>query len=182
MSSVTEPTLRFDALLTPELRELSEDLARIGGIGTVLSLIDGTIVTNYLALDGVVSRPRLVRRIALAYAPYLDSRCERIAVASPLGIALGAALSVELCIPMMIIGPRPDLRIRGNHRVGERVTLLEDQVLTGRSAATSVTALRRAGLAVDDVVTLLHRSERRRTALDEADVRYRALLAPALDV
>ena len=180
MNPLTQPALRFDAALTGELRGLAEELARLGNIGTVLSLVDGTVVSNYLSLDVIVSRPRLLRRIAMAFVPYLDQYSERIAVASPLGIAIGTALSVELCIPMVIIGPRPEIRIRGSHRTGDRVTLIEDQVLTGASAATSVAALRSAGLTVHQVVALLHRSERSGTALDEADVQDRALLAPAL--
>lgn len=180
MTPMTQPALRFDAALSGELRGLSEELSRLGNIGTVLSLIDGTVVSNYLSLDAIVSRPRLLRRIAMAFVPYLDPASERIAVASPLGIAIGTALSVEMCIPMLMVGPRPDIRIRGSHRLGERVSLLEDQVLTGASAATSVAALRSAGVEVGQVIALLHRSERPSTALDELSVDYRALLAPAL--
>ncbi|MFZ4516429.1 MAG: hypothetical protein ACOYN3_08990 [Acidimicrobiia bacterium] len=177
---ISNRALVFDAALDAELRELADDLARFGSMGTVLSLEDGTVVSNYLALDVIVARPRLLRRVAMAFIPYVDSDVERLAVASPLGIAIGTALSLELYMPMVVVGPRPDLRVRGNHRTGERVTLIEDQVLTGVSARNTVEALRSSGLAVDQVIALLHRSERPQTALDATGVQYRALLAPSL--
>lgn len=177
---ISQRALVFDPALDTELRELADDLARFGSMGTVLSLEDGTVVSNYLALDIIVARPRLMRRVAMAFIPYLSNDVERIAVGSPLGLAIGTALSLELYMPMVVVGPRPDLRVRGNHRTGEQVTLIEDQVLTGVSARNTVEALRTAGLEVAQVVALLHRSERPETALDGMGVEYRALLAPSL--
>jgi orotate phosphoribosyltransferase len=186
MQSEAAPTSTTpSALVLPpshdgELRELAEELGRLGSIGTVLSLEDGTVVSNYLSLDVIVARPRLLRRVAVAFIPHIDPAVERIAVSSPLGIAIGAALALELYIPMVVVGPRPDVRVRGNHRNGERVTLIEDQVLTGASARNAVDAMRDAGLNVTQVTALLHRSDRAETALDGADLIYRPLLAPAL--
>jgi orotate phosphoribosyltransferase len=181
----TPPAATMPALVMPpahdgELRELAEELGRLGSIGTVLSLEDGTAVSNYLSLDVIVARPRLLRRIAVAFIPHIDPDVERIAVSTPLGIAIGAALALELYIPMVIVGPRPDVRVRGNHRNGERVTLIEDQVLTGASARRAVDALRGAGLHVTQVTALLHRSDRMETELDDADLVYRPLLTPSL--
>lgn len=180
MIDLTRPALNYSAALDGELRDLANELDRVGSIGTVLSLEDGSVVTNYLALDAIVARPRLLHRIAMAFVPYLDDQCERIAVASPLAIAIGAALALETYIPMVVVGPRPDVRVRGNHHPGERVTLIEDAVLSGSSARRTIQVMRSDGLEVTNVIALLHRSERAQTALDAADVRYRALLAPSL--
>lgn len=180
MIEITKPALAYDAAFAGELRDLAEELERLGSIGTVLSLEDGSVISNYLSLDVIVSRPRLLRRIAMAFIPFLDPQCERLAVASPLAIAIGTALSLELYMPVVVVGPRPDLRVRGNHRTGERVTLIEDQVLTGGSASKTIEAIRNAGLEVSQVAALLHRGEHPETALDGMDVRYRALLAPSL--
>ena len=180
MTKLTRSALSYSAALDGELRDLADELTRIGSIGTVLSLDDGDVVTNYLALDVIVARPRLLHRIAMAFVPYLDAQCERIAVASPLAIAIGAALALETYIPLVVVGPRPETRVRGNHRPGERVTLIEDQVLTGRSARSTVEMLRGDGLEVANVIALLHRSDRAETQLDGAGVGYRALLAPSL--
>ena len=179
-SGPTEYALGFTVADDAELQSLAADLTRFGSLGTVLSLADGSVVSNYLALDVVMSRPRLLRRAAMAFMPYLDPAIERIAASSVLGIALATAISLELYIPMTIVGPRPDFRVRGTGRPGERVALIEDQVLTGASARARATALGDAGVNVTQIVALLHRSERPAPQLADFPASYTALLAPAL--
>ncbi len=169
----TRPTAPSD----DELRALQADVFAssylrgdfvLGSLGPTHVYFD-----KYLFL----TQPSILRRLATAVGRLVEPGTDRIACAELGGVALAAAISLELGLPFVILRreAREGEDVEGELAPGDRIVLVEDVVATGRHALTYLERLRAHGATVDHVVAVLDRREGARDALEAADCRLRAL-------
>jgi len=160
--------------------ELAADLGR-----------GGYVYRDDLAPDGgghlyfnkylVLSRPGLITRAARLLTGLLPADCERIAVTGIASSALGAALSQETGVPLLLGLDEEEGNV---HFGGEtfsriRTVLLEDVVFTGRRALSGARALADHGATVATVLCLLDREAGGARRLAAAGYPLRSLFTEA---
>jgi orotate phosphoribosyltransferase len=96
------------------------------------------------------------------------------------GVVLGAGLSLELGLPLLLVRKASkdygtSKRIEGRFEPGEKVALIEDIVTSGGAAIMAAQALREAGLSVQDLFCVVDREEGGAEAAAEAGLTLRAL-------
>lgn len=116
--------------------------------------------TDPIVLRAVTQGMAMMIRQELAVGTVYD----RIAAPELGGVVLGAALSLELGLPLLLVRKASkeygtSKRIEGRFRQGERVALIEDIVTSGGAAIGAAEALREAGLAVEDLYCVVDRQE-----------------------
>ena len=89
---------------------------------------------------------------------------ERLAAPELGGVVLGAGLSLELDIPLLLVRKAAKeygtvKRIEGRFEPGERVAIIEDIVTSGGAAIQAAEALHEAGLMVEDLYCVVDREE-----------------------
>lgn len=97
--------------------------------------------------------------------------------ADPIANAL-AVISWQMGKPIKSFIVRKDVKdhgtksaIEGNVRSGERVVVIDDVITTGGSTLTAIEHVRRAGLVIDRVITLIDREEGgRENILEQVDL------------
>ena len=80
------------------------------------------------------------------------------------GVVLGAGLSLELGLPLLLVRKvakdyGTSKRIEGRLETGETVALVEDIVTSGGAAIQAAEALREAGIVVQDLYCVVDREE-----------------------
>ena len=80
------------------------------------------------------------------------------------GVVLGAGLSLELGLPLLLVRKAAKeygttKRIEGRFEPGEKIAIVEDIVTSGGAAIQAAEALREAGLVVDDLYCVVDREE-----------------------
>jgi uridine monophosphate synthetase len=161
---------------------LADDLYRAGCVRFgEFTLRSGVVSPVYVDLRRLVGHPRMLRRVAAAYAPIVDGLAFDRLAAVPYG-ALPVATAVGLATGRPLVWPRPEAKGHGTGAVvegvwepGERAVLVDDVVTSGTSAAAAAEALRAAGLVVEDLVVLLDRRRGAASALDEAGLSLHAV-------
>jgi orotate phosphoribosyltransferase len=105
--------------------------------------------------------PRVLRGIVeqLAVIVY-----DRLAAPELGGVVLGAGLSLELGIPLLLVRKATKeygtaKRIEGRFERGERVAIVEDIVTSAGAAIQAAEALREAGMVVQDLYCVVDREE-----------------------
>ncbi len=165
---VGETMLRIDPRLSAE--ELAADVHRAAGVPR---RIDDTVVV-YLEKDLLLTRPAVLRRVARYVAELVPPGVDRLGSTVGLSLLLGTAVSLEIGLPLVVVDGDA---VQGTWYPGEVVTPIEDIVLSGASAETTVRSLRGAGLLVRDVVVAVDRAEGAATRLAANDVALRAVFA-----
>jgi len=132
--------------------------------------------TDPHVLRGIVTELATVVREELANGA--DYR--RLAAPELGGVVLGAALSLELGIPLLLVRKKSKeygtgKQIEGRFVPGERVALIEDIVTSGGAALDAAQALREAGLDVRDLYCVVDRQEGGAAAAAEAGLILRPL-------
>lgn len=162
------------------LRELCGDLLRTSYQPGEYRLPNGVTSSGYFQKYRFVTRPGILQRLGRFLAELVPPTTDRLA-APTLGAALiGAAVSLETGLPFVVVRTGPDEgrpgtdRIEGGLYGGERVTLIEDVVVTGTRAATAVAELRAAGAVVTTVVSVIDGLSGAKDRF--ADLEYRPLL------
>ena len=132
--------------------------------------------TEPQVLRGIVyEMAMMVRNQLAAGAGY-----ERLAAPELGGVVLGAGLSLELGLPLLLVRKLTKeygtgKRIEGRYEPGERIALVEDIVTSAGAALQAVDALREAGMVVDDLYCVVDREEGGREAAAAAGLTLRPL-------
>ena len=111
-------------------------------------------------LRGVVGHlAEMVRERMRAGASY-----DRLAAPELGGVVLGAGVSLELGLPLLLVRKAAKeygtvKRIEGRFEPGESVAIMEDIVTSGGAAIEAAEALREAGMSVRDLYCVVDREE-----------------------
>ncbi len=116
------------------------------------------------------TEPRVLRGIvhemAMLVRNQLASGVEYQRLAAPElgGVILGAGLSLELGLPLLLVRKQSkdygtSKRIEGRWVPGERIALVEDIVTSGGAAIMAAEALRESDLIVEDLFCVVDREE-----------------------
>lgn len=132
--------------------------------------------TDPQVLRGVVGEMAMMIRNELARGAVY----ERLAAPELGGVVLGAGLSLELGLPLLLVRKAAKdhgtiKRIEGRFEAGEKVALVEDIVTSGGAAIRAAEALREAGVVVDDLYCVVDREEGGTQAARESGLTLRAL-------
>ena len=165
-------------------------LAEVGAIQFgEFTLASGKKSPIYVDLRLLVSYPKLLRQVALAYAELLRREVDlhpvssvfRLAAIPYAALPIGTAVALEMGLPL--IYPRKEVKahgtgrqIEGEFQPGEQVVVLDDLITTGGSKFEAIERLAAAGLEVRDVVVLIDREQGGREELAEAGYRLHAVL------
>jgi orotate phosphoribosyltransferase len=105
---------------------------------------------------------------------------QRLAAPELGGVVLGAGLSLELGVPLLLVRKKSKeygttKQIEGRFEPGERVAIVEDIVTSGGAAIMAAEALREAGLDVRDLYCVVDRQEGGAAAAEAAGLTLRPL-------
>jgi orotate phosphoribosyltransferase len=111
-------------------------------------------------LRGIVHEMAMMIRNQLASG----TEYERLAAPELGGVVLGAGLSLELGLPLLLVRKcskeyGTSKRIEGRYERGEEVALVEDIVTSAGAAIMAAEALREAGIVVQDLYCVVDREE-----------------------
>jgi orotate phosphoribosyltransferase len=132
--------------------------------------------TEPAVLRGIVYElASMIREQLAAGAEY-----QRLAAPELGGVVLGAGLSLELGIPLLLVRKRSkdygtSKQIEGRFEPGERVAIVEDIVTSGGAAIMAAESLREAGLDVRDLYCVVDREEGGAEAASAARLMLRPL-------
>jgi len=108
----------------------------------------------------------IVHELAMMIRNQLASGAEYQRLAAPElgGVILGAGLSLELGLPLILVRKLSKeygttKRIEGRFEEGEKVALVEDIVTSAGAAIMAAEALRQAGMTVQDLYCVVDREE-----------------------
>jgi orotate phosphoribosyltransferase len=132
--------------------------------------------TDPTVLRGIVYEMAMMIRNELA----LGTSYARLAAPELGGIVLGAGLSLELGLPLLLVRKLTKeygtlKRIEGRFDKGERVAVVEDIVTSGGAAIQAAEALREEGLIVEDLYCVVDREEGGAEAATAAGLALRPL-------
>jgi orotate phosphoribosyltransferase len=127
-------------------------------------------------LRGIVHGMAMMVRNQLA----LGEEYGRLAAPELGGVVLGAGLSLELGLPLVLVRKLSKeygtgKRIEGRYLEGEKVALVEDIVTSGGAAIAAAEALRSVGLVVEDLYCVVDREEGGAEAAADAGLVLRPL-------
>jgi orotate phosphoribosyltransferase len=132
------------------------------------------------------TEPRVLRGIVFEIAALVREQLaageqyQRLAAPELGGVVLGAGLSLELGIPLLLVRKKSKeygttKQIEGRFEAGERVAVIEDIVTSGGAAIMAAEALREAGLEVRDLYCVVDREEGGAAAAAAAGLALRPL-------
>ncbi len=136
----------------------------------------------YIDLRQIISYPKLLEQVGLAYLPLLASlKFDRLAALPYAAIPIATVISLQGNYPM--IYPRKEVKtygtraeIEGEYHAGETVVVIDDLATTGGSKFEAIEKLTAAGLVVKEVVVLIDRQSGAKEALQEAGYSMGAVL------
>ncbi len=163
--------------------ELRADIVRASVLEGDFQLADGLSSTYYFDKYMFETRPAVLRRVARLLSPLVPGTTERLATQAPGALALGVAVSLESGLPLVILRPEHDegapAAIEGELYEEERVSLIEDVVVTGARCMAGVERLRQAGVQVEEVLAVIDRGHGAGPRLQELGTGYRRLFTSA---
>ena len=166
-----------------ELSALADGLLSAGCIKFgKFTLKSGLKSPIYIDLRQIITYPKLLEQIAVAYLPILRSLSfVRIAGLPYAAIPIATAISLAGNYPM--IYPRKEAKsygtkaeIEGEYHAGETVVVIDDLATTGGSKFEAIEKLTGAGLVVKDVVVLVDRQSGAKESLALAGYSMHAVL------
>lgn len=121
----------------------------------------GATFSYYIDLRKIISNPQLFHQVLNAYADILkDLNFDRIAGIPYGSLPTATGLSLHLHYPM--IYPRKEVKAHGTRRLieghfepGETVVVVDDILISGKSAIEGAQKLESAGLKVEDIVVFI---------------------------
>ncbi len=151
-------------MLSAEGTALADGLLELGCVRFgEFRLKSGQISPIYIDLRRLVGSPRLLQRVAVAYARLLQPlRFDLLAALPYAALPIGTAVSLHGNWPLVY--PRKEIKtygtraaVEGVYRSGQRVVVLDDLITTGASKLEGIARLTEAGLIVSDIVVLIDR-------------------------
>lgn len=121
----------------------------------------GTVFPYYIDLRRIISKPQVFQQVLNAYGEILNTlHFDRIAGIPYGALPTASGLALKLHYPMIF--PRKEVKEHGTRRLvegefepGETVVVIEDVLITGRSAIEGARKLQSVGLRVKDIVVLI---------------------------
>ena len=125
----------------------------------------GATFSYYIDLRKIISNPQIFHQVLQAYAEILRTLSfDRIA-GIPYG-SLPTATGLSLLLHYPMIYPRKEVKahgtrrlIEGHYEAGETVVIVDDILITGKSAIEGAGKLESSGLKIKDIVVLIDHEE-----------------------
>jgi uridine monophosphate synthetase len=142
----------------------------------------GATFPYYIDLRKIISNPQLFHQVLTAYADILqDLSFDRIAGIPYGSLPTATGLSLRLNHPMIF--PRKEVKAHGTRRViegnfhpGETVVVVDDILISGKSAIEGAEKLKSAGLNVEDIVVFIDHEQGVKARLQEQGYRAHSVL------
>lgn len=173
-----------------EKEELGKALLEVAYLEGDFVLRSGRRSKYYLDKYLFETEPRVLRGIVNEMAVMIRNQLvagaayQRLAAPELGGVVLGAGLSLELGLPLLLVRKLAKeygttKRIEGRFEQRERVALVEDIVTSGGAAIQAAEALREAGMMVDDLFCVVDRQEGGAEGAAKAGLTLRPLFTSA---
>jgi orotate phosphoribosyltransferase len=147
-----------------ELEELARDIVAVAWLEGDFVLSSGRRSRYYLDKYLFETRPGILRRVGRHLGQLVPAETVRLAAPELGAVLLGAAVSLELELPLVLV--RKEAKQHGTGRAiegvleaGDRVTVIEDVLTTGGEAIRAIEKVRAAGATVVGLVAVLDREE-----------------------
>jgi uridine monophosphate synthetase len=145
----------------------------------------GATFSYYVDLRTIISNPQVFNQVLNAYAEIIRNlEFDRIAGIPYGSLPTATGLALQLQHPM--IYPRKEVKahgtrrlIEGNYNRGEKVVVVDDILISGKSAIEGVEKLESAGLVVEDVVVLIDHQSGGKDRLGEKGYRSHSVITIA---
>jgi len=136
----------------------------------------------YIDLRTIISNPQVFEQVLNAYAEILQNlNFDRIAGIPYGSLPTATGLALRLNSPMIF--PRKEVKAHGTRRViegyfqpGETVVVVDDILISGKSAMEGAAKLKSAGLNVEDIVVFIDHEEGVKDRLKDNGYRAHAVL------
>ncbi|MBO3460584.1 bifunctional orotidine-5'-phosphate decarboxylase/orotate phosphoribosyltransferase [Aetokthonos hydrillicola Thurmond2011] len=142
----------------------------------------GATFPYYIDLRKIISNPQLFNQVLSAYEEILQTLTFDRLAGIPYGsLPTATGLSLRLHCPMIF--PRKEVKAHGTRRLiegefnpGEKVVVVDDILISGKSAMEGAEKLKSAGLNVDDIVVLIDHGQGVQDRLRENGYQAHAVL------
>lgn len=142
----------------------------------------GATFSYYIDLRKIISKPQVFHQVLNAYAEILqDLTFDRIAGIPYGSLPTATGLSLRLHHPMIF--PRKEIKAHGTRRViegnfhpGEKVVVVDDILISGKSVMEGAEKLKSGGLIVEDIVVLIDHERDVTNRLKECGYRAHSVL------
>jgi uridine monophosphate synthetase len=142
----------------------------------------GATFPYYIDLRKIISNPQLFHQVLGAYADILkEIEFERIAGIPYGSLPTATGLSLNLGKPMIF--PRKEVKahgtrrlIEGHYREGEKVVVVDDILISGKSVMEGAAKLQSVGLKIEDIVVFIDHEGGVKDKLEQNGYRGHAVL------
>jgi len=147
-----------------ELEQLARDVVAAAWLEGDFVLSSGRRSNYYLDKYLFETQPGILRRIGRHLGELVPAETRRLAAPELGAVLLGAAVSLELDLPLVLVRKQAkeygtQRSIEGVLEAGDRVAMIEDVLTTGGEAIRAIEKVRAAGAAVVGLVAVLDREE-----------------------
>jgi orotate phosphoribosyltransferase len=163
-----------------ELEQLARDVVAAAWLEGDFVLSSGRRSRYYLDKYLFETQPGILRRVGRHLAQLVPTGTRRLAAPELGAVLLGAAVSLELDLPLVLV--RKEAKQHGTQRAiegvleeGDPVTVIEDVLTTGGEAIRAIEKVRAAGGTVLGLVAVLDREEGAAANLHELGVPFTPL-------
>ena len=143
----------------------------------------GATFSYYIDLRKIISNPHIFNQVLAAYGDIVETlEFDRIA-GIPYG-ALPTATGLALNLQRPMIFPRKEVKahgtrrlIEGNFNPGEKVVVIDDTLISGKSVMEGAEKLKSAGLKIEDIVVFIDHEGGVKNRLAENGYRAHSVLS-----